>query len=113
GDVAYVSPRPAGDQVVTPRGRSGLRPCGLLRVGWHARPYRQLRVPRRRLPGGRLRAETAGGKHERERHDGWLHGNPSWRSVTVKIEAVSVQVLNGELPQTPGLFLQWLHDLRA
>src|SRR6266550_5891757 len=34
-------------------------------------------------------------------------------SVTVKIETVSVQVLNGELPQTPGLFLQWLHDLRT
>jgi len=34
-------------------------------------------------------------------------------SVAVKIETVSVQVLNGELSQSPGLFLQWLHDLRA
>src|SRR5256885_1255466 len=34
-------------------------------------------------------------------------------SVTVKIETVSVQVLNGELPQTPGLCLQRFHDLRT
>ena len=32
-------------------------------------------------------------------------------SITVKIEAVSVQVYKRELPQTPGLFLQRLHDL--
>jgi hypothetical protein len=34
-------------------------------------------------------------------------------SVTVKIETVSVPVLNGELPQSPGLLLQWFHDLRT
>ena len=35
-----------------------------------------------------------------------------YSSITVKIEPVSVQVVNGELPQTPGLFFKWLDDLR-
>src|SRR2546426_8668962 len=34
-------------------------------------------------------------------------------SVTVNIKTVAVEVLNGELPQTPGLFLQSLHDPRT
>ena len=34
-------------------------------------------------------------------------------SVTVKIETVAVQVLHGELPETPGLLLQRFHDVRT
>src|SRR5271165_5820790 len=33
--------------------------------------------------------------------------------VTVKIEEVAVQILYGELPQSPRLFFQRIHDVRT
>src|SRR5438034_8078240 len=58
-NVAYVSPRPARDEVIVHRCRSDFRPGGLVRIRGHARPYRDLRMSWGRLPGRRLRAETA------------------------------------------------------
>src|SRR2546428_7224028 len=35
------------------------------------------------------------------------------RSVAVKVEAISIDIFHGELTQTPGFFLEGLHDSGA
>jgi len=62
-DVAYISPRPASDQLLSIR-RCTLRPPDRLRIGHRPWPDRHLRMSRRGLPGRGLRAQAAKRKYQ-------------------------------------------------